>query len=276
MPKTAGEPGLKSALPVFTSPPTFTVMDTQEFYIRQPSETEARGPFSLEQLVSLAETGSVTLETLYYDATIEQWAAISDSPEIRAGVFPEKRKLMVKAKASLATINKPKTDSSAPITVDDMLAAAEGRTDDTRDKQSGEIAAGRAAAIGMWSLVAIFCASAAGEMFPAVDALMSMDPAKIAAQPLAILGAIDLVFAVLLGLGMVNLYPLVRFRAACGLGFFGLVFLLQGHHVPMLAAVVGSLGMYACTIFVSTLPVVIAAAVGMAGLGYVAYHLILV
>jgi len=250
-------------------------MDTQEFYIRQPSETEARGPFSLEQLVSLAETGSVTLETLYYDATIEQWASISDSPEIKAGVFPEKRKLTIKAKATLPTINKLKTDATAPITVNDMLAAAEGRTDDTRDKQSGEIAAGRAAAIGMWSLVAIFCVSAAGAIVPAADALAALDPLEILAQPLAILGAIDLVFAVLLGLGTVNFYPLVRFRAACGLGFFGLVFLLQGHPVALLAAVVGSLGMYACTIFVGILPVVIAASMGMAGLGFVAYHLIL-
>ncbi len=250
-------------------------METQEFYIRQPSETEARGPYSLDQLVSLAETGSVTLETLYYDATNEQWAAISDSPEIKAGVFPEKRKFSIKAKESLSAINKPKTDSSAPITVDDMLAAAEGRTEDTKDKQNGEVAATRAAAIGMWSLVAMFCCSAAGEMLPAVDALLTMEPAKIAAQPLAILGAIDLVFAVLLGLGMVNLYPMVRFRAACGAGFFGLVFLLQGHHAPMLAAIAGSLGLYACTIFVSTLPLMIASAVGLGGLGYVAYHLIL-
>ena len=32
-----------------------------------------------------------------------------------------------------------------------------------------------------------------------------------------LLGAIDLVLALLLGLGMMSLYPLVRFRAALGL-----------------------------------------------------------
>ena len=64
-------------------------MDTQEFYIRHASETEARGPFSLEQLVSLAETGSVTAETLYYDATREQWVVIGESPTVKAAVFPE-------------------------------------------------------------------------------------------------------------------------------------------------------------------------------------------
>jgi len=249
-------------------------MDTQEFYIRHASETEARGPFSLEQLVSLAETGSVTADSLYYDATAEQWVVIGDSPAIKAAIFPEKKKLTIKAKEQMPSLNKPKTDSSAPITVDDMLAAAEGRTSETKDKLSGEFAASRAAAVGMWALVLMFIISAAGSMLPAVDVIMTMDPAKIAAHPLAILGAIDLVFAVLLGLGMASLYPLVRFRAACGLGFFGLVFFLQGDHGPLLAAIAGGAGLYLCTVFVSMLPVLITAAVGLSGLGYVAYHFI--
>ncbi len=249
-------------------------MDTQEFYIRHASETEARGPFSLDQLVSLAETGSVTVDSLYYDATAEQWVIIGDNPTVKAAIFPEKKKLSIKAKEHMPSLNKPKTDSSAPITVDDMLAAAEGRTSETKDKISGEFAASRAAAVGMWSLVLMFVISAAGSMLPAVDVIMTMDPAKIAAHPLAILGAIDLVFAVLLGLGMASLYPMVRFRAACGIGFFGLVFFLQGDHAPLLAAVAGGLGLYLCTIFVSMLPVLISAALGLSGLGYVAYHYI--
>ncbi len=249
-------------------------MDTQEFYIRHASETEARGPFSLDQLVSLAETGSVTVDSLYYDATAEQWVIIGDSPAVKASIFPEKKKLSIKAKENMPSLNQPKTDSSAPITVDDMLAAAEGRTSETKDKLSGEFAASRAAAVGMWALVAMFVVSAAGSMLPAVDVIMTVDPAKIAAHPLAILGAIDLVFAVLLGLGMASLYPLVRFRAACGIGFFGLMFFIKGEHVPMLAAIAGGLGMYLSTVFISMLPALIAATAGLGGLGYVAYSFI--
>ena len=249
-------------------------MDTQEFYIRHASETEARGPFSLDQLVSLAETGSVTADSLYYDATAEQWVIIGDNPTVKAAIFPEKKKLSIKAKDNLPSLNKVKADSSAPITVDDMLAAAEGRTTDTRHKQSGEFAAARAAAVGMWALVGMFVLSAAGSLLPAADVLMTMDPAKIITHPLSILGAIDLVFAIMLGLGMASLYPLVRFRAACGVGFFGLVFFLQGEHLPMLAAIAGAAGMYLCTIFVSMLPALIAGALGLGGLGYVAYYFI--
>ena len=35
-------------------------MATEEIYIRSEAETEARGPFNLEQLVSLADNGQVT------------------------------------------------------------------------------------------------------------------------------------------------------------------------------------------------------------------------
>ena len=43
-----------------------------------------------------------------------------------------------------------------------------------------------------------------------------------------ILGALDLFVAVVLGLGVVAFYPLVRFRAALGFGFFGFIFFTHG------------------------------------------------
>ena len=39
-------------------------MAIEEIYIRNETETEARGPFNLEQLVTLAENGQVTAENL--------------------------------------------------------------------------------------------------------------------------------------------------------------------------------------------------------------------
>jgi len=72
-------------------------MATQEYYIRESSENEARGPFNLEQLVSLAETGQVTIETLWYDAAVEDWTSIGATDSLRSSLFPEKRKLRMKA-----------------------------------------------------------------------------------------------------------------------------------------------------------------------------------
>jgi hypothetical protein len=248
-------------------------MAMEEIYIRSESETEARGPFNLEQLVSLADTGQVTAETLFYDATTEQWSAIGSNEELMAEILPQRKKLKIKTKSKLTLLNE-EGDSSPPITVDEMLAAAEGRTAETASKQDPTIAMARAAAIGRWAVILMFLLCAAGELLPAADAVMTMDPMKMLPYPLVLIGAIDLVLATLLGLGVISLYPFVRFRAALGLGFIGFIFWTQGHVTPLLALAGGSLGLYTSTIFVTYLPVFMAAALGLAGLGAVSWFLI--
>jgi len=56
----------------------------QEYYIRQPADTEARGPFTLAQLASLASSGGIDAATLYFDAATEQWLPAAGSAEIGA------------------------------------------------------------------------------------------------------------------------------------------------------------------------------------------------
>jgi hypothetical protein len=247
-------------------------MATQEYYIREASETEARGPFNTEQLISLAETGQVTADTLWYDAAIEDWASIGATDELKATLFPEKRKLRMKAK-EIIPMSKP-SDSLAPITVEDMLAGAEGRTDDTKDKKDPAIMQAQAARIGMWSAVACMVLSAAGEFLPSADAIAALDIGKLLAQPLVFLGMIDLFMAVMLGLGVVTFYPFIRFRAALGIGFFGLVFFSQGLAIPLIAVVAGSAGLYFATVWVDMMPVLVASAVGVVGCGGAAYFLL--
>jgi hypothetical protein len=247
-------------------------MAMQEIYVRNATDTEAKGPYGIEQLVSLAETGGITAETLIYDAAAEQWVTLESNAELMAAVFPEKKKLILKPK-EIKTLNKPDQDAKA-ITVDEMLAAAEGRTDDTADKKDPEIAMLRAARVGMWGAIAILVLSAAGEILPSTDALMSLEPDQIIAHPLVLLGALDVFLAVMLGLGVSAFYPMVRFRAALGFGLLGFMFYAQGLSLPLIELAVGSAGLYLCTIFTSLLLVVIAAAAGVAGLGAVAWGLI--
>ncbi|HEY5227091.1 MAG TPA: hypothetical protein VIJ19_01050, partial [Opitutaceae bacterium] len=186
--------------------------------------------------------------------------------------FPEKRKLRMKAKDIAPTVKH--TDSMAPITVEDMLAGAEGRTDDTKDKVDPKIMQGHAARIGMWSAVACLVLAAAGEILPAADAISAMDVNKILGQPLAFLGALDLFMAVMLGLGVVQFYPLVRFRAAAGLGFFGFIFFAQGSTMPILTQVAASVGMYFATVWVDMLPILVVSAIGVLGSAGTAYFLL--
>jgi hypothetical protein len=245
-------------------------MATQEIYIRNTNETEARGPFNVEQVSSLAEAGQVTGETLVYDASTEQWVALSNNADLMAVIFPEKRKLILKAK-EIKTLNKA-DDNAKAITVNDMLAAAEGRTDDTKGKSDPQIGMARAARIGMIGATVALLAAAAGEILPATEALTSMDPAKILAQPLVILGVIDIFLVVLLALGTAAIYPFVRFRAALGLGLMGFMFYAQGLTMPLLQVVAGSVGLYLCTVVVSVVPAIIAAAAGVAGMGTLAWY----
>jgi hypothetical protein len=248
-------------------------MATQEFYIRSATETEARGPFTVEQLVSLADAGQVTAETLYYDATTEKWLIIGDNEEVKSLVFPEKKRLAIKKEVRVTALNK-EADAQETINVHDMLAAAEGRTADTRDKGAYMAMAQRCAKLGLWGCILMLLAAATAELLPSIDLLSDFKVEGLVKSPLVILGAIDLFLAVMLILGVVAVYPFVRFRAMFGLGFLGFLFWTQNQQTPLLAAVAGAVGLYVSTVFVTYLPLAIGLILGFAGMGGLAYLLI--
>ncbi|MDE3084632.1 MAG: DUF4339 domain-containing protein [Verrucomicrobiota bacterium] len=248
-------------------------MATQEFYIRHATETEARGPFTQDQLASLAEAGKVVPETLYYEPGTEKWIPVGANSDLRNILFPEKKKLAVKAKTNVNTLNVEK-ESQVPITIDDMLAAAEGRTADTRHAKDPAIARGRAAKIGLYSCTGLLFIAAASELLPSIDVLTDLDVNKIIGQPLIFLGALDLVLGILLLLQMVVLYPVVRFRAALGLGYIGFLFWVRGETPPLLAVAAGSTGLYLSTIFLDFMPLGIAVGLGFAGMIGFAYYML--
>jgi hypothetical protein len=247
-------------------------MATQEYYIREASENEARGPFNLEQLISLAETGQVTVETLWYDAALEDWTAIGATDELKSSLFPEKRKLRMKIKEVASPSRR--SDLLAPITVEEMLAGAEGRTAETSDKVDPAIMQAHAARIGMWAGVVCLVLAAAGELLPSADPIQALDLDKILDQPLIFLGALDLFMATMLGLGVVAFYPFIRFRAAVGLGLFGFVYYTQGLNMQLIAAISGAAGLYLVTVCVNMFPVIVVSMLGIAGMAGTSYFLL--
>src|SRR5690606_27325329 len=108
--------------------------------------------------------------TLFYDATTEQWVTIDSNADLKAALFPEKKKLTLRSNASVETLNK-EAAGAAPITVNDLLAAAEGRTSDTKDHKDPGLAMARAAAIGRWGIIASLVLAAAGELLPNTSVL---------------------------------------------------------------------------------------------------------
>jgi len=244
-------------------------MATQEIYVRGVNDTEARGPFTIEQLISLVEAGQVTAETYFYDATTEQWLLLTANPEMKAALWPEKKKMGFKHK-EFKPVNEERTESSPPITVQQFLDAAEGRTDETKGKKDkGEIMM-RSAMWGTRSAAIISVASAAALILPGIEGLTAMDMNKILQTPGVLLGVVDVVIGLLLFLGVIQIYPFVRFRAVFGLGFLGFVFMTQGQFTPMVAVAAGSVGLYFCTIFLSYIPLVVSALLGLGGMAMLA------
>ncbi|MEI6107827.1 MAG: hypothetical protein WCR49_12550 [Opitutae bacterium] len=240
-----------------------------EYFVRGINDTEARGPFTRDQLVSLAESGDaskgVTPDTYYYDNATEQWLAIGSNPELKAALWPEKKKMGFKQK-EFKMINEETTDSAAPITVQDFLAAAEGKTDETKGKMNKSEMMMLAAVWGTRSAAIICLLSAVALILPGIDALLALDVAKLMDRPFVVLGLLDAFLGLMLLLGMISFYPFIRFRAAFGLGFLGFLFMTQGQLTPMLAVAAGSTGLYFCTIFLSYIPLAVAALLGLGGM----------
>jgi hypothetical protein len=244
-------------------------MANQEIYVRGVNDAEARGPFSMEQVVSLVEAGQVTQETYYYDAATEQWLLISSNAEMKAVLWPEKKRMGFKHKEFKA-VNEEKADSAPPITVQDFLNAAEGKTDETKGKKDKGATMMAAAQWGTRSAAIISLASAVALILPGIDALTSLDVNKILQTPGIFLGVVDAVIGLLLLLGVIQIYPFVRFRAMFGLGFLGFLFMTQGQLTPMIAVAAGSVGLYFCTIFLSYIPLAVAALLGLGGMAMLA------
>lgn len=248
-------------------------MAPQEFYIRNESDTEARGPFNLEQLSSLAENGQVTDETVYFDPESEEWKSVGSNEELKAQLFPEKKKLSLKAKEDINSLNESE-ESVPPIEVSDMLAAAEGRTEDTKDKKDTSEDLARAAKLGMYCCTIATFISGAALLAPSIDTIVAGNYPKLLTQPFAVLGAVDLLITLALFLQAVQIYPFVRFRAALGAGFLGVFFYTQGEPTTALAAVVGSVGLYFSTVFTNLAAVLLATVMALGGMGYFAYTLL--
>ncbi len=240
-----------------------------EYYIRGLNDTEARGPFSRDQLASLAESNDagkgVTPETYYYDTATEQWLTIGSNAELKALIWPEKKKMGFKQK-EFKVINEEKPDSAPAITVQEFLAAAEGKTEDTKGKKDKGESMMIASQWGTRAAAVISLLSAVALMLPGIDAIVALDVTKMMDKPFILLGLADALIGLLLLLGVISIYPLIRFRAAFGLGFLGFLFMSQGQLTPMIAVAAGATGLYFCTIFLSYIPLAVAALLGIGGM----------
>ena len=252
-------------------------MSTQEFYIRGEHDTDARGPFTQDQLASLVEAQQVDGSTLYYDAALEQWVPISTNESLLAFLFPEKRRLKVRPKEEIESLNVEQA-GDAPIRVEDMLAAAEGRTSDTRGKGDPKYAAERVAGVGRYLLILTLLVSMFAMLMHGnnLELVYSTDFVGMATDPFIVLGLIDVFFVIVLLLGSTHFYPAVRFRALFAVGLLGFMYFLNGDYQMMIAVGAGTLGAYFMTLAVSWVALMPAAFLGLGGMAALAYYRVFV
>lgn len=246
----------------------------QEYYIRQEGDEDSRGPFTLDQLASLVEAGQVSRQTYYYDSISEKWVEIQSNAELVAALFPTKKKLTIKPKEHVASINTPKKEEDKPITVEEMLAAAEGETAETRGRRDLTPRKAMAARWGMRAMALMFLISSAGLLLLHMDAVLSLEYGTIMTNPFILIGLADLLLGLLLFLEVTSIYWVVRFRAALGLGFFGFLFWADGNLMPVAALTVASVAAFLTTLTVNVGAVIVLAVLGLAGMGGFAYFLV--
>jgi len=253
----------------------------QEYYIREPDSETARGPFDMEKIATLAEAGQVTRETLYYDDELESWAEIGSNEEIALQVFPEKKRLTLRQKdaTEMNLINRAPAVSDEPVKVEEMLAAAGGDTRETRSFKKKQAWEERTAKVSIPVIGSILAASAVSLVYPSINVINrildegGVSVAILLQHPALILGFLDTVMAIFLFLAVTEVFPLVRLRAAFGIGFFGFTYWsahVNGVEDALYACysiIAYGLGLYFATLTLSFKVMFLSAIIGFAGVG---------
>jgi len=242
-------------------------------HIRRPDSEESRGPFEMPKLKSMAEADQIDPETLYYDRDEEAWIRIADNDDLRSELFPEKKRLNLrKGLAAPPTLNR---DEDPGHSIEEMIAAAEGQTKETRHLRKKQAEREKAASFSPLILGLLMLISAVALLGPNFKTIRSLieeqDYFALLHEPLLIVGALDALFALACFLAATGIYPVLRVRAMLGLGFFGYVFWSWEQPLMLLGVCLGSLAIYLCSMTLNLKVLLPSAVLGIAGMGAYAY-----
>ena len=248
-----------------------------DYYIRTPDREESRGPFDASQLLTLAEAGQITENTLHYDETKEEWIPIALNKELKADVFPEREKLSLKISESKESVTTTEDDSQVTegIDVNDMLAAAERDTPETRHLKKKEESFHKAAAVSTTSIGIMMLLSAVSLLSPhfnVINTALSEDRiSTIFNYPFIVVGLFDFLMAAFVFLAVTEIYPLLRGRAMLTLGFGVYVGWSIGGPMVTIAAAAAGVGIFYATISQRFSTMIFASILGIGGSAALAY-----
>jgi hypothetical protein len=257
----------------------------EEYFIRGPEEETARGPYGIDELLTLAEAGQITPEHYYFDPRMESWALILTNEPLKDKIFPEKKRLTLRKKTEdeIASLNKGEEETEA-VKVEEMLAAAEGHTEETKYVRNKRLWQERTAALSVPTLGVMLLISALSVLYPSWNIVNGIINEQEGAwqllfqQPVVLLGALDLIMAAFLFLNATEIFPLIRFRAMLGAGFFSIIFFSnflngdpQGAWMCLSNLAFG-VGLYVCTLTLNFPMMVASAGFGIAGALGIAWY----
>jgi hypothetical protein len=240
-------------------------MATQEFYIRNENETEARGLSISSSSPPSSTPASSPRDPLLRGHHRAMGRDRKASAEIKAASFPRKRSSSSRRRKT-SRPQLPAADSRqrpSPLTTCWPPPRAAPTTPPTNATPPLPWPAPPPSAPGARSSMLVIAAAPARSCPRLISCWPSIRPmglldripsssrrARPRPRPPA-------------RLGMVTLYPLVRFRAALGLGFLGFLFYTQGLNLPLLAVCAGLAGLYLCTVSVSLISGLFAGLLGL-------------
>lgn len=263
-----------------------------QYFVRAPESETADGPFSLGQLRELADSKVITGSTLYFYEGMEDFAPIESNPALWGEIKPA-----AKPALKLRSANKPKapppedtvaseetsvesgkrkkekvpskSEAAEPQAspydesgdVDRMLAAAEGKTEQTRHVQRLKKSRERAVAVLLPGIVLSLLMGISVIVQPYWETIYGMFQSGdysldfLLENWIFFFAIVDLFLAIGIGLGQTGLFPLLRLRAGIGLGFFFYLFYsrMEWEAMGAMSALqIGLLGATLCTRFATT------------------------
>ena len=244
-----------------------------DYYIRTPEQDESRGPFDISKLLTLAEAGQVSPNTLYYDENKEEWTPLALNEELVAQVFPEREKLTLRVDETKNNTSNARTPPA--LNVESMLAAAEGDTAEkrklSRKKRSFEIAASISSS-GLGLMLVFSALFLVLPLVPQFQAVFNENGvASILNYPTVLIAIFDLILGLLLYLSVTEAFQVARGRAMLTVGFGLYVGWALGDPLMMgLTAAAGG-GIFLATISQSLNTMIPAFILGVGGNAYLAY-----
>jgi len=228
-----------------------------DYYIRERDTDKARGPYTVGKLATLVESEHINKATLYFDEGKSAWLPLGDSAHLAGTLFPERRKLSLRAiaepssKASQEQAPPAAGDEAPGPDIGEMLAAADGRTQDTRHLKKRQRSAEAAARYLCPVMGLAFAISGFSLLYPNLNFLQELSANRhwgaLLQAPFVWFGALDLFIALCCFLAVTEIFPLVRARAALGFGFGLYVGWAAGDSLYLLAMVVAMVGAWLAT-----------------------------